>query len=223
MIEDKEEILAQLKLLAEQNKALSAKVEEFAEGDDLEIKFDREEPTKKYSQMLEINPEMIDSFGDSIELVTKSRLGKYDEAYKVALGFVGREYHNMVGNRYGRHSKLIPVYDNNGKLNKIDMVWFSGNDVKIVKIKEWNGKEREYYKIRLLVSDILTKKMLLARIPTSDGKARDEEIKHMGAGRLSEQGIQDMLNISPMKPIRYSGQSGQRRMTTKNVGEMVFE
>ena len=210
MTDDKQEILEQLKLL-------SNKVAELAEEDDLEIKLDKEEPTKKYSQMLEINPELTDSFGDSIELVTKSRLKDYGESYQVALNFVEREYHNMIGNRYGRHSKLIPVFDNNGKMNKIDMVWFSGNDVKIT---ELNGKK--YYKIRLLVYDILTKKMLLSRIPTSDGKARGEEIQHMGAGRMTEQGIQELLNINPMRPIKYSG-GGQRKMTAKNVGEMVFE
>lgn len=192
---------------------LSQKVDELSEGSDLESEFVTDEP-KKRSQMLDLDPERVDSFGDSIELVTKSRLKDYNESFQIAKNFVEREYHNMLGNRYGKHSKLIPVFDENGEPNKIDMVWFSGNDVKIVEIGE-----RQYYKIRLLVYDILTKKILLARIPTADGKARGEEIELTGASRIDK--WKEMSNMTPMKPISYS--PGKNKTTMKQVGEVVFE
>lgn len=204
----------------DQIKALNQKVNELSEGDDLEQEFEFDEK-KKPSMMLNIDPEITDSFGDSIELITKSRLKDYGESFKIARNFVEREYHNMVGNRYGKHSKLIPVYDDDGKPNKIDMVWFSGNDVKIVSLKDNAGNERLYYKVRLLVYDILTKKILLTRIPTKDGAARQEEIQHIGAGRLGKEWIDQNAPVSPMKPIKYTPGSG--KTTMKNVGEMVFE
>lgn len=211
---DNQEVLDQIK-------ALSDKVAELSTGDDLEKEFEFEEK-KKTSQMLNIDPETVDSYGDSVELVTKSRLRDYTESFKIARNFVEREYHNMVGNRYGRHSKLIPVYGDDGKPNKIDMVWFSGNDVKIVEISDSEGNTRVYYKIRLLVYDILTKKLLLSRIPTRDGAARQEEINHIGASRSGKEWIDQNAPMSPMKPIQYKpGQSG--KTTLKNVGEMVLE
>lgn len=196
--------------------SLSKKVDELSEGNDLESDFVNDEP-KKRSQMLDLDPERVDSFGDSIELITKSRLKDYNESFQIAKNFVEREYHNMIGNRYGRHSKIIPVFDEDGTENKIDMVWFSGNDVKIIEI---NG--RQYYKIRLLVYDILTKKILLARIPTSDGAARGEEIQHIGAGRMGQEWLKDHAPTNPMKPISYSPNKGNKT-TMKQVGEVVFE
>jgi len=58
--------------------------------------------------MLEVSPIQTDSYGDSIELMTKTRLKDYAESFLIAFNFVQREYHNMAGNRYGKHSKLIP-------------------------------------------------------------------------------------------------------------------
>lgn len=198
---------------------LTKKVNELSDasdGDDLEGEFEKEEP-KKRSQMLDIDPENVDSFGDAIELATKTRLKNDGESFKVAVNFVKREYHNMMGNRYGKHSKLIPVFDEaTGKENKIDMVWFSGNDVKIVEI---DGKA--YYKIRMLVRDILTKKILLLRIPTSNGAARTEEIQHVGAGRMGNQWITENAPLNPMKPINYNPSKPKANM--KQIGEDAFE
>ena len=198
---------------------LTDKVKELSDaldGNDLEDKYEPPEE-KKRSQMLDIDPENVDSFGDAIELATKTRLQSYGESFKVARNFVIREYHNMIGDRYGKHSKLIPVFDETtGKENKIDMVWFSGNDVKIVEI---GGKV--YYKIRMLVRDILTKKLLLMRIPINNGAARTEEIQHIGAGRMGNQWIQDNAPLNPMKPINYA--PPKKNNTMKQVGEASFE
>lgn len=195
---------------------LSQKVKELSEGNDLEKEFEFDDK-KAHSQMLSIEPEQTDSFGDSIELITKSRLSDYTESFKIARNFVEREYHNMMGNRYGRHSKLIPVYDEEGHENKIDLVWFSGNDVKIVQIGD-----KLYYKIRLLVYDILTKKLLLARIPTGNGAARNEEINHKGASVMGKQWLDQNSPMNPMKPVSYNPIS-KGKTTMKQVGEIVVE
>jgi hypothetical protein len=200
-----EEILEQLKLLSE-------KVNNLDDGNDLELNYQVD--NKAHSQMLEVDPGQTDSFGDSVELVTKSRLENNAESFKVAVNFVSREYHNMQGNRYGKHSKLIPILDNYGKKTRLDMVWFSGSDIKIVKI---DGKE--YYKIRLLVYDILIKKLLLARMPTGDGKSRQEEIQHKGAGIGGQGWINQNAPMSPMAPINYKGQQNNN----PSVGDTLYE
>lgn len=208
----------QNKEILEQIKKLSDKVQEITEGDDLEQSFEMPEEKKK-SQMLDIDPEIVDSFGDPVELMTKSRLRDYSESFRIALTFAKREYHNMVGNRFGKHSKLIPVFNDDGKENKIDMVWFSGNDIKIVEIEGKDGVVRQYYKVRLLIYDILIKKMLLSRIPIG-GQARYEDIQHVGAGRLGENWIKDNAPLNPMKPINYAP---GKKTTMENVGKISFE
>lgn len=209
-----DEVLKAIKQLTERVNDISNK-----DNDDLESEFEHDDEKKK-SQMLEIDPTTTDSFGDSIELVTKSRLKDYNESFQIARNFVEREYHNMVGNRYGRHSKIIPVFDDNGKPTKIDMTWFSGNDVKIISTTDKQGNERLYYKVRLLVYDILTKKLLLSRIPTSDGAARQEEIQHIGAGRLGKEWIDQNAPMQPMKPIKYTP---NKPNTKDRVGAIVNE
>lgn len=211
---DREEILAAIA-------SLKQKVDEITEGDDLEREFEQEE-TKKSSAMLDIDPETVDSFGDSIELITKSRLRDYGESFQIAKNFVEREHHTMMGNRYGKHSKLIRVYGDDGKLNKIDMNWFSGCDVKIVTIVDSDGIERSYYKIRMLVRDVLTKKLLLSRIPTADGKARQEEIQHKGATQFGKPWLDQNAPLDTMKPIKYNPHNPQKT-TMKNVGELIME
>ena len=206
------------KELMETIKRLQEKVEELSESmeDDLESSFEMDEP-KKRSQMFDLDPERTDSFGDSIELITKTRLSDYQESFTIARNFVIREYYNMEGNFFGKHSKVIPVYNDDGIENRIDMSWFSGNDIKVIEI---NGKA--YYKIRLLVRDIFTKKLLLTRIPTKDGAARQEEIQHIGAGRMGENWLKEHAPINPLKPVSYTPPKNNKT-TMKQVGEIVFE
>lgn len=209
------DILKQIQALSDQNKALSEKLEALTEEDDLEKDFEIEEKPKQ-SQMLNINPSITDSFGDSIELVTKSRIADNAESFRIAKTFVEREYHNMLGNRFGKHSKLIPVFNDDGTKNKIDMVWFSGNDIKVVDI---NGKA--FYKIRLLVYDILIKKILITRIPIT-GAARQEEINYIGAEKSGNRWTQEHNPMEPMKPINYKPPI-QGKTTMRNVGEVIYE
>ena len=208
------------KLFFDKLSSMEAQIKELHKDDGLEEKFENVTDGKKHSHMLEIDPSRVDSYGDSIELITKSRLINYDESSKVALAFVEREHHNMLGNRFGKHSKLIPRFNEDGSENKINMVWFSGNDVKIIKIKDRKGNEKEFYKIRLLVYDIFVKKFLLARIPIDGGKARYEEIQHIGAGRLGEQWMQDNAPMTPMTPRSYKPQ--MQRATVENAGTLQF-
>jgi len=208
------------KLLFEKLSNMEAQIKELHKDDGLEEKFENVTDGKKHSHMLEIDPSRTDSYGDSIELITKSRLINYEESSKVALAFVEREHHNMLGNRFGKHSKLIPRFNEDGSENKINMVWFSGNDVKIIKIKDRKGIEKEFYKIRLLVYDIFVKKFLLARIPIDGGKARYEEIQHIGAGRLGEQWTQDNAPLTPMSPKNYKPQ--MQRTNMENAGTVQF-
>lgn len=199
--------------------ALSDKVEDLTDGNDLELNYQSD--SKQHSQMLEVSPIQSDSYGDSIELMTKTRLKDYAESFLIAFNFVQREYHNMVGNRYGKHSKLIPVYDNQGKKTKIDMSWFSGSDIKIVELEDKKGNKKEYYKIRLLVYDILVKKLLLSRIPTADGKARGEEIQHKGAGVNGN--VQNSIPVTPMQPIKYAPNNGNTSNTINKTGDILYD
>ena len=203
------------KQMMDKLKKIEEELNNIKQVDDLEEKFETVTDGKKHSHMLEIDPSRVDSYGDSIELITKSRLVNYAESSKVALSFVEREYHNMMGNRFGKHSKLIPHYNDDGSENKINMVWFSGNDVKLIKIKD-----KEFYKIRLLVYDIFVKKFLLARIPIDGGKARYEEIQHIGAGRLGEQWTKDNAPLTPMSPNKYTAPI--QKTNIENAGTIGF-
>ena len=186
------------KQLLDAIKRMEGEIDELREdqADDLEgIDFSTSEDNKR--SMLTIDPATTDSLGDSVELVTNSRLKNNKEAFEMAATFAKREYHSMVGNRFGKHSKLIPVLDANGKKNPINLSWFSGSKIRIV---ELGGKE--YYKIRLLMSDIVLKKILLLRIPTNNGGARQEEI-HLRAAETPNH-IDPSGTVAPMKPIKYS-------------------
>jgi hypothetical protein len=204
-------------IIMQEIKKLSAKVDKLDDNDDLELNYDNNSNNNdenEYSQMLNISPTQIDSFGDSIELTTKSRLENNYESFQVAFTLAQREYHNMVGNRYGKHSKLIPVLDNFGKPTRLDKLWFSGSDITIVTIKD-----KEYYKIRLLVYDILVKKLLLSRIPTSNGGARQEEINLAAAhNRGNLVNANTVSNIQPQKPIDYG-----KKQNEPDVGDKLYD
>ena len=210
-----EGIESQNTIIMQELKKLSAKVDKLDNNDDLELNYSNTNNTSDLrSQMLNISPNQIDSFGDSIELTTKSRLANNQESFQVAYALTQREYHNMIGNRYGKHSKLIPVLDNFGRKTQLDKLWFSGSDIKIVKIGE-----QEYYKIRLLIYDILVKKLLLSRIPTSNGGARQEEINLAAAnnrGNLPQSNI--VANIEPQKPIDYG-----KKQPDINIGVALYD
>lgn len=200
---------------------LTHKVNELSEGDDLEREFEFEEKNNP-SVMLHVDAKLTDSFGDPVELHTKTRINNYNEAFVIARTFTEREYHNMMGNRYGKHSKLIRAFDDDGKPNRIDMTWFSGNDVKIVNIIDSDGIERPYYKVRILVYDILIKKILMLRIATSDGAARQEEIQHRGASTIGKPWLDQNAPLNQMKPVKYNP-ANSHKTTMKNVGEVVFD
>jgi hypothetical protein len=209
--------LSQNDIIMQELKKLSAKVDRLDDSDDLELNYSNssnDSQEEEYSQMLNISPTQIDSFGDSIELTTKSRLENNHESFQVAFTLAQREYHNMVGNRYGKHSKLIPVLDNFGRPTKLDKLWFSGSDIKIITIKE-----KEYYKIRLLIYDILVKKLLLSRIPTSNGGARQEEINLAAANnRGNLVNANTVSNIQPQKPIDYG-----KKQNEQSVGDTIYD
>jgi hypothetical protein len=209
--------LSQNDIIMQEIKKLSAKVDKLDDNDDLELNYSGNSGANQNevrSQMLNISPEQIDSFGDSIELTTKSRLENNHESFQVAFTLAQREYHNMIGNRYGKHSKLIPVLDNFGRATKLDKLWFSGSDIKIISIKD-----KQYYKIRLLVYDILVKKLLLSRIPTSNGGARQEEI-NLAAAKNAGNSLrpQEVSNIQPQKPIDYG-----KKQNEQSVGDTLYE
>jgi hypothetical protein len=216
-VDDDKIELSQNDIIMQELRKLSAKVDKLDDNDDLELNYSENSGTNQNdvrSQMLNISPTQIDSFGDSIELTTKSRLENNHESFQVAFTLAQREYHNMIGNRYGKHSKLIPVLDNFGRPTRLDKLWFSGSDIKIITIKD-----KEYYKIRLLVYDILVKKLLLSRIPTSNGGARQEEI-NLAAAKNAGNSLrpQEVSNIQPQKPIDYG-----KKQNEQSVGDTLYD
>lgn len=144
--------------------------------------------------MLRVGTEDYDIFGDPMGIVTASRLKDYSDSFQFAKSFVVGKHHRMLGNRYGKHSLLIrKEYFDDGR---IDPYLLSAFPYREILIHE-RGHNVEYYKIRMLITDMLATKLLLTRIPTSDGKARLEEIQREGAKAM---GIGWSEEKSPVPP-----------------------
>lgn len=205
------EILEQIKRLSEQNKALAQKLKD-ATDDDLETDLQFNEP-KKHKVMFDIDPDRVDGYGDPVELLTKSRLRDATDAFDVAATFTHREYHHMMGNHYGKHSKLIPVYNDDGSKNQ-DIQWYQGYPITIVEDKDG----RLYYKIRMLIRDILTKKLLISKIAI-ESKGREEEIHLSGASR---HGMGWIMENAPLYQLRYPKTEKNKKVTLKKVDEVIF-
>ena len=169
------------------------RLEQTKKLEELEGRIPEEERPEDHN-MLKVNTQEFDMFGDPIGMVTGSRLHGDADAYNIARAFVVGKHHNMMGNRYGKHSMLIrKEYFDEGK---IDPYLLSAYPHKIIELKV-NNETVEYYKIRMLVSDMLVNKMLLTRIPTGEGLARKEEIQHVGAKAMGYPFTQENIPIPP--------------------------
>ena len=172
-------------------------------------KVDRLEQTKKLEEleghlpaeeapdemnMLKVDTQEFDMFGDPIGLITGSRLHGDDDAYNVAHAFVIGKYHRMLGNRYGKHSILIKkeYFDD----EKIDPYLLSAFPHRAVTLPH-NGEMVEFYKIRMLITDMQVVKLLLTRIPTGEGLARKEQIMHVGAKLMGLNFTEHKIPIPP--------------------------
>ena len=162
------------------------------------------------NQMFSINMERRDEFGDGIEATTKARLQNYEEARRLAFTYIVREYHNMQGCKFGAHSKLIPVEDVDNKV--VNLSWFSGMPIKKITIRG-----QEFYKIRILISDIFVKKYLQLTIPTSEGKARYESILDKGVNII---GVNEK-NL-PIPPL-YASQYKKQASNIQQAGDVMFK
>lgn len=153
-------------------------------------------PSEKLEEhnMLKVNTQEFDMFGDPIGMVTGSRLHGDADAWNIARAFVVGKHHNMMGNRYGKHSLLIrKEYFDEGK---IDPYLLSAYPHKVIEMPV-NGEMVEFYKIRMLVSDMLVYKILLTRIPTGEGLARKEEIMHIGAKNMGIGWTEEKIPVPP--------------------------
>ena len=151
-----------------------------------------EEPEE--TSMLKVNTQEFDMFGDPVVMITSSRLHGDDDAFDFANSFVVGKHHRMMGNRYGKHSLLIKKeYFDEGK---IDPYLISAFPHRVIEIVE-NGERVEYYKIRMLVTDMQAAKLLLTRIPTGEGLARMEEIWRNGTANFGPGFTQEKTPIPP--------------------------
>lgn len=195
------------------------RIEQTKKLEELEGNIPQEESTE--INMMRVDTQDYDIFGDPVGLITGSRLKDYNDAFNFARSFVVGKHHRMMGNRYGKHSLLIKKeYFDDGR---IDPYLLSAYPYTIIKITE-RGEVVEYYKIRMLIRDILSTKLLLTRIPTSDGKARLEQIQHAGAKSM---GIGYAEEKSPVPPSyipsytdkRPTGESKVKQVLDNNFGE----
>lgn len=171
-----------------------------------------QEDTAEDINMMRVDTQDYDIFGDPIGLITGSRLGDYQDSFRFARSFVVGKHHRMAGNRYGKHSLLIKKeYFDEGS---IDPYLISAYPHKIIK-----GRDGlEYYQIRMLVTDMLTTKLLLTRIPTSDGKARQEQIQHAGAKSM---GIGWTEEKVPVPPNYIPAYNNKRKEGTSKIKEVI--
>lgn len=185
----KESILKEIKKLTKKVERL----EQTKKLEELEGHLPAEEQPEEIN-MLKVNTQEFDMFGDPTGMITSSRLhGDYD-AHNIATAFVIGKHHRMIGNRYGKHSLLIKKeYFDEGK---IDPYLLSAYPHKIIEMP-CNGETIEFYKIRMLVTDIQVVKLLLTRIPTGEGLARKEQIMHVGAKLMGLNFTEEKIPIPP--------------------------
>jgi len=165
--------------------------------------------------MLRVGTEDYDIFGDPMGIVTASRLKDYSDSFQFAKSFVVGKHHRMLGNRYGKHSLLIrKEYFDDGR---IDPYLLSAFPYREILINE-KGHNVEYYKIRMLITDMLATKLLLTRIPTSDGKARLEQIQHAGAKAM---GIGWSEEKSPVPPSYIPSYTDKRPQGDSKIKKAV--
>ena len=145
--------------------------------------------------MLKVDTQEFDMFGDPVGLITGSRLHGDDDAYNVAHAFVIGKYHRMLGNRYGKHSIIIKkeYFDE----EKIDPYLLSAFPHRVISLPDHNGEMVDFYKIRMLITDMQVVKLLLTRIPTGEGLARKEQIMHVGAKLMGLDFTENKIPIPP--------------------------
>ena len=201
-------------------KALKKKVDRLEQTkklEELEVKIPTDEAPE--TNMMKVDTEDYDIFGDPIGMVTWSRLKDYTDSWQFAKSFVVGKHHRMMGCRYGKHSLLIKKdYFDEGR---IDPYLLSAYPYTIIQIKE-RGHIVDYYKIRMLITDMLAIKLLLTRIPTSDGKARLEQIQHAGAKAMGLGWSEEKVPVPPNYIPSYTNKKTDGNSKIKEVAESGF-
>lgn len=169
--------------------------------------------------MMRVDTQDYDLFGDPIGLITGSRLKDYNDAFQFAKAFIIGKHNRMMGNRYGKHSLLIKKqYFDEKSINPYLISAFPH----MIFIRKEGQTLVEYYKIRIEVNDILVLKLLLTRIPTSDGKARHEQIQHAGAKAMGMAWLEDKNPVPPDYIPSYSDKRPQEAGKIKKSVENGF-
>ncbi len=143
---------------------------------DLNSSINTEAPDEQNSQMYKIDKSLKEITGDATEAILKSRFKDYEDAARSIEKFVQRYYSTLENTRYGGDSILVPVDElETGQWNMDDLKKFSSWD-EIETIKD-----RDYIRIFIEIASIRETLSQVARIGSSDGKARLEDIHKAGA------------------------------------------
>jgi len=143
---------------------------------DLNASIGTEAPNEQKSGMYIIDKAPKEITGDATEAILKSRFKDYEDAARSIEKFVQRYYSTLENTRYGGDSVLIPVDElESGQWNMDDLKKFSSwDEIEII-------KDREYIRIFVEMASIRETLSQVARIGSSDGKARLEDIHKAGA------------------------------------------
>lgn len=157
-------------------KQLRQRIESMDADRDLEGRLDLQTNDEKKSQMYSIDKAPKEITGDATEAITKSRFKDYADAQNSIEKFVQRFYSTLENTRYGGDSILIPVDEIEGGIwNMDDLKKFaSWDEIEVI-------KDREYIRIFIEMASIRETLSQVARIGSSDGKARLEDIHKAGA------------------------------------------
>lgn len=157
-------------------KQLRQRIESMDADRDLETSLDIQTPDEQNSQMYKIDKALKEITGDATEAILKSRFKDYDDAGRSIEKFVQRFYSTLDNTRYGGDSILVPC-------DEIEEGLWNMDDLK--KFASWPDREvingREYIRIFIEIASIRETLSQVARIASSDGKARLEDIHKAGA------------------------------------------
>lgn len=168
--EDEKEILKELKYLRQRVESMDA-------DKDIEGSLDIQMPDEQKSGMYIIDKRPKEITGDATEAILKSRFKDYEDAARSIEKFVQRYYSTLENTRYGGDSILLPVEEiENGEWNIDDLKKFSSwGEI------EKNDKDIDCIRIFIEMASIRETLTQVARIGSSDGKARLEDIHKAGA------------------------------------------
>ena len=167
--EESQNVLKELKFLRQRIESMDA-------DRDIEGRLDIQNPDEQNSQMYKIDKTLKEVTGDATEAILKSRFKDYEDGAHSIEKFVQRYYSTLENTRYGGDSILVPVDEiEQGMWNMDDLKKFSSwDEVETIKGKECIRVFIEMASIRETLSQV-------ARIGSSDGKARLEDIHKAGA------------------------------------------